>query len=56
VIDPVWSLFAEAIRRFGPVATMIERDDRIPPLPDLESELDRARAVAAKALAGRKAA
>ena len=56
VIDPVWSLYAEAIRRFGPVATMIERDDRIPPLAELEGELDRARAVAAEALAGRRAA
>jgi uncharacterized protein len=56
VIDPVWSLYAEAIGRFGPVATMIERDDRIPPLSELEAELDRARAVAAEALAGRRAA
>ena len=56
VIDPVWSLYAEAIRRFGPLATMIERDDRIPPLAELEGELDRARAVAAEALAGRRAA
>jgi uncharacterized protein (UPF0276 family) len=56
VIDPVWSLYAEAIRRFGPVATMIERDDRIPPLAELETELDRARAVAAEALGGRRAA
>jgi hypothetical protein len=56
VIDSVWSLYAEAIRRFGPVATMIERDDRIPPLAELEGELDRARAVAAEALAGRRAA
>jgi uncharacterized protein (UPF0276 family) len=56
VIDPVWSLYAEAIRRFGPVATMIERDDRIPPLSELESELFRARAVAADALARRRAA
>jgi uncharacterized protein (UPF0276 family) len=56
VIDAVWSLYAEAIRRFGPVATMIERDDRIPPLSELESELDRARAVASQALKGRRAA
>src|SRR5687768_2363398 len=56
VIDPVWSLYAEAICRFGPVATMIERDDRIPPLSELESELDRARAVASQALKGRRAA
>ncbi len=46
VIDPVWDLYAEAIRRFGPVPTMIERDDRIPPLGTLVRELDRARAVA----------
>ncbi|HEX6102716.1 MAG TPA: DUF692 domain-containing protein [Alphaproteobacteria bacterium] len=56
VIDPVWSLYAEAIRRFGPVTTMIERDDRIPPLTELESELDRARAVASQALQGRSEA
>ena len=55
VIGPVWDLYAEAIRRFGPVPTMIERDDRIPPLGTLLRELDRARAVAAGALA-RKAA
>jgi len=55
VIGPVWDLFAEAVRRFGPVPTMIERDDRIPPLGALVRELDRARAVAAGALQ-RKAA
>ena len=51
VIDPVWDLYAEAIRRFGPLPTMIERDDRIPPLRTLVRELDRARAVAAGAVA-----
>jgi uncharacterized protein (UPF0276 family) len=56
VIDPVWSLYGAAIERFGPVATMIERDDRIPPLAELEHELDRARAVAAEALKARRAA
>ena len=55
VIDPVWALYGEALRRFGPVPTMIERDDRIPPLGTLVRELDRARAVATKTL-GRKAA
>lgn len=55
VIGPVWELYAEAVRRFGPVPTMIERDDRIPPLGALVRELDRARAVAAGALQ-RKAA
>jgi uncharacterized protein (UPF0276 family) len=55
VIDPVWALYGEAVRRFGPVPTMIERDDRIPPLAVLVRELDRARAVCAAALP-RKAA
>ena len=50
VIDPVWDLYAEALRRFGPVPTMIERDDRIPPLGALVRELDRARAIAGNAL------
>jgi uncharacterized protein (UPF0276 family) len=42
----VWQLYAEAVARLGPVATMIERDDDIPPLADLLDELDRARAIA----------
>ncbi|GJI92794.1 MNIO family bufferin maturase [Duganella hordei] len=46
VSDPVWALYAEALRRFGPVATMIERDDNIPPLAELTAELRRARAFA----------
>jgi len=51
VPDPVWALYAEAVRRFGAVATMIERDDHIPPLAELVEELDRARAIAASSLA-----
>lgn len=50
VCDPVWDLYAHAVRRCGRVATMIERDDRIPALPELLAELDRARAVADRAL------
>ena len=50
VIDDVWALYAYAIRRLGPVATMIERDDRIPPLAELVAELDAARRVAEGAL------
>lgn len=48
VADPVWSLYAEALQRFGPVATMIERDDHIPPLAELVAELDIARRIAAE--------
>jgi len=47
IVDDVWALYADALRRFGPVSTMIERDDRIPPLAELLAELDTARAIAA---------
>lgn len=43
VCDPVWELYADAVRLFGPATTMIERDDRIPPLADLLLELQTAR-------------
>jgi len=46
VPDPVWSLYASALERVGPVATMIERDDDIPPLSELLAELEVARAIA----------
>lgn len=45
---PVWSLYAAALRRMGPVATMIERDDDIPPLGELLVELEMARQIAAQ--------
>ena len=48
VPDPVWELYAQALRRFGPVSTMIERDDNIPPLDELVTELDHARRIAAQ--------
>lgn len=49
VAGPVWALYREALARFGDVATMIERDDHIPPLPELLAELDVARGIAADA-------
>ncbi|MGB0681360.1 MAG: DUF692 domain-containing protein [Magnetovibrionaceae bacterium] len=48
VIDPVWELYGEALRRLGPMTTMIERDDKIPPLGELLEELDQARAIGQK--------
>jgi uncharacterized protein len=51
VPDPVWELYASAVRRFGAVSTMIERDDRIPPLEELCAELSRARALCERTLA-----
>jgi len=56
IADPVWALYGEAVMRFGNVATMIERDDHIPPLADLVTELDEARRTAASALRTRSAA
>ena len=50
VCDEVWALYARARAMLGPVATMIERDDAIPPLAELLAELDRARAIASKGL------
>jgi len=46
VVDAVWHLYVEAVRRFGRVSTMIERDDHIPPLVELLAELEHARALA----------
>jgi uncharacterized protein (UPF0276 family) len=51
VPDPVWELYGAAVRRFGSVSTMIERDANIPPLEELCSELDAARQLAARTLA-----
>jgi uncharacterized protein len=46
VDEGVWDLYAHAVRQFGPVSTMIERDDKMPPLSELIAELDRARSIA----------
>ncbi len=46
VIDPVWELYTQAVRRFGRVSTMIERDDNIPSLSDLLAEINHARQIA----------
>ena len=46
VSDPVWSLYEAALQRFGFVATLIERDENLPPLADLLAELEIARQIA----------
>ncbi len=56
VCEAVWQLYAYTVQRLGGVPTMIERDDHIPPLPELLAELAVARAVQAQALALRQAA
>ena len=53
VPQPVWDLYAAAVRRFGSVSTMIERDANIPPLAVMEAELNEARLLAERTLAGR---
>lgn len=55
VVDPVWQLYAKAVRRFGYVSTMIERDGNIPPLAELLDELALARRVAEPILEERAA-
>ena len=46
VVPAVWRLYEAACQRFGAVATMIERDDDIPPLATLLDELALARSIA----------
>ncbi|MEM7191375.1 MAG: DUF692 domain-containing protein [Pseudomonadota bacterium] len=48
VCEGVWDFYREAIAHFGPVSTMIERDDNIPPLGELLGELDIARTIASE--------
>jgi uncharacterized protein (UPF0276 family) len=47
--DPVWQLYREVIRRYGPVPTMLERNNDIPPLTELLAELSQARQIARQA-------
>ena len=51
VCEAVWALYEQAIERLGPVPTMIERDDNIPPLEQLLDELAIARERSARGLA-----
>jgi uncharacterized protein (UPF0276 family) len=38
VLDPVWKLYAHAIRRVGRTATLLEWDDRIPSFDEVHAE------------------
>lgn len=53
VCGEVWDFYRETVSHFGPVSTMIERDDNIPPLAELVAELDIARKIAREAETGR---
>jgi len=43
VKDKVWELYVEALKRFGPISTLIEWDDHIPEFEDLMKEVARAK-------------
>ncbi|MCL9684688.1 MNIO family bufferin maturase [Legionella maioricensis] len=43
VIEPVWDLYAATIQHLGKISTMIERDDNMPPLTELLTEINRAK-------------
>jgi hypothetical protein len=38
VLEPVWRLYARAIERIGPTATLLEWDDRIPSFEEVHAE------------------
>lgn len=38
VTEEVWDLFRAAVRRFGPLPTILERDDDVPPLSVVQQE------------------
>jgi len=42
VIDPVWKLYEQALRRTGPTATLLEWDDRIPSFDEVHAEARKA--------------
>jgi uncharacterized protein (UPF0276 family) len=46
ICEGVWDLYRYTRNRMGPVPTMIERDDNIPPLAERLVELNRARQIA----------
>ena len=49
VADPVWQLYRRTLEHLGPISTLLERDDHLPPLHELLDELQQARQIAATA-------
>jgi len=39
VVDPVWQLLGHAFEQFGVFPTLLERDENIPALPEVLSEI-----------------
>jgi len=56
IIDEVYDLYAYVVERVGPVTTILEWDNDIPPIEVLCAENRRIRAVGERALAGRREA
>jgi uncharacterized protein len=50
VIEAVWDLYRQAVRRFGRISTLVEWDDRVPDLEIVCAEAARARDVEAEVL------
>jgi uncharacterized protein (UPF0276 family) len=50
VCEPVWALYEVALKQFGAVSTMIERDDDIPEFTQLQRELSIAKDIATRTL------
>jgi uncharacterized protein len=51
----VWDLYRSALKHFGPVSTMIERDENIPPLAEVVAEVSHARFIAQEVFAAHHA-
>ena len=51
VDNAVWALFEDTIRRLGPLPTLIERDNAVPPLAELLAEAQRAKGLMARGAA-----
>jgi uncharacterized protein len=50
VPDAVWDVYRAAVARLGPIATLVEWDDRIPSFAELRGEAERARVVETEVL------
>ena len=45
IIDKVWHLYEEALRRWGPISTLVEWDEDIPSFEELEKEAEKAKVI-----------
>lgn len=54
VIDPVWDLYRRTLELTGPVSTLVEWDDHIPPLETVLAEVEKARVIRGSVAAGER--